>query len=722
MPTPTSFQYSKPEDIPFFNLVQSYNGSGLQTYNPDGSAIARPQSIQGLANSIGINPSTIDWKSIAGSYGISDFSSGSAGEQQLISKLKETATQLGQKQAGEVQTKYGTSSNAPSEKDIAIQDNPNIANEYTQASKNPLQPSNSTTIGAQGGTNTPVSPASGGTSGTGNAAVSNSSSDPHNTVGSVGQGGNSQTQGNTQQNAGISLAGNLQQGSTGNDVKQIQSVLGITSDGIFGPKTSAAVKAFQAAHGLSADGIVGPKTLQAMNAGNRGPSDSSNVMTGAGSAGGTSGAGGGFSSNPISIPSTGNPGIDSLIQLLNNQSPQKSFADIYKETYTSLGIDGMNTDYKNMTDQYTALQDQKNTEKEDINNYPWYTEGVRQQKLNQLDAKYQDKEDNLTSQLKLLETNITNSRADAQFVAGKIADQLDQSQKLNEDVIMKAIDISEKQIEAEASLNKPVVLGENSRLVNPATGKVVASGGNSGGNINVTGVGNVPTVVAPYLQTSSSGINWVDASTLQGTAADKTKIINAAQAAGYKILTNKNQAADISNIADANNKLDTIAEIMTGIDQPDALSRNLYGLGLTKLATLAQTNPQQAAAGSLQSVGLDILKAISGVQGFRGNQTAIQQVTEHLPSIYDTDAVVQQKIGYIRQLMADREKGILGSANSSSPSNSGSSKFDYLAPNITTAGTNAYLPQSAWSKVSGSEKDDLLAYIKSQGYNLLITN
>ena len=170
----------------------------------------------------------------------------------------------------------------------------------------------------------------------------------------------------------------------------------------------------------------------------------------------------------------------------------------------------------------------------------------------------------------------------------------------------------------------------------------------------------VPTIVAPYLNTSNSGVNWVDASTLQGTAAEKTQIVNAAQQAGLKVITNKNQAADLSNISDANNKLDTIGTILSGIAQPSALSRDLYGIGLTWLATKAQSNPQQAAAGALQSVGLDILKAISGVQGFRGNQTAIQQVTEHLPSIYDTTAVVNQKIDYIKQLMNDRERGLLG--------------------------------------------------------------
>jgi hypothetical protein len=56
------------------------------------------------------------------------------------------------------------------------------------------------------------------------------------------------------------LSGWLKIGSTGEAVKYIQSALGITADGQFGPITDKAVKAFQKANGLLVDGIVGPIT------------------------------------------------------------------------------------------------------------------------------------------------------------------------------------------------------------------------------------------------------------------------------------------------------------------------------------------------------------------------------------------------------------------------------------------------------------------------------
>ncbi len=52
----------------------------------------------------------------------------------------------------------------------------------------------------------------------------------------------------------------LKVGSTGEDVKKLQSKLGLAADGKFGPGTEKAVKDWQKANGLTADGIVGNGT------------------------------------------------------------------------------------------------------------------------------------------------------------------------------------------------------------------------------------------------------------------------------------------------------------------------------------------------------------------------------------------------------------------------------------------------------------------------------
>ena len=56
----------------------------------------------------------------------------------------------------------------------------------------------------------------------------------------------------------------LKVGSKGASVKTLQTKLGVTADGDFGPKTKAAVVAFQKKHGLVADGVVGASTWAAL--------------------------------------------------------------------------------------------------------------------------------------------------------------------------------------------------------------------------------------------------------------------------------------------------------------------------------------------------------------------------------------------------------------------------------------------------------------------------
>lgn len=52
----------------------------------------------------------------------------------------------------------------------------------------------------------------------------------------------------------------LRRGDRGSAVAQLQRLLMIKDDGIFGPKSDAEVRDFQTAHGLTRDGIVGQNT------------------------------------------------------------------------------------------------------------------------------------------------------------------------------------------------------------------------------------------------------------------------------------------------------------------------------------------------------------------------------------------------------------------------------------------------------------------------------
>jgi hypothetical protein len=59
----------------------------------------------------------------------------------------------------------------------------------------------------------------------------------------------------------------LRRGSQGDLVKQVQGILKLNADGIFGGATEAAIRSFQRAHNMIPDGIVGPKTWLALDQG-----------------------------------------------------------------------------------------------------------------------------------------------------------------------------------------------------------------------------------------------------------------------------------------------------------------------------------------------------------------------------------------------------------------------------------------------------------------------
>jgi peptidoglycan hydrolase-like protein with peptidoglycan-binding domain len=56
-----------------------------------------------------------------------------------------------------------------------------------------------------------------------------------------------------------------QSGSTGDKVSQIQTIVGVPADGIYGPQTEAAVRQWQSNLQLTADGVWGPLTEEATN-------------------------------------------------------------------------------------------------------------------------------------------------------------------------------------------------------------------------------------------------------------------------------------------------------------------------------------------------------------------------------------------------------------------------------------------------------------------------
>lgn len=232
----------------------------------------------------------------------------------------------------------------------------------------------------------------------------------------------------------------LQPGNTGPAVSQLQDYLisqGLmtaeqkaTGPGIYGPATTAAVAALQQKLGVdntSGPGYFGPKTQAAI----------SQSSTGA-------------STNPSGITTNNNSSISASTS--NTANPADPYAGMdpvakqvamYTQAYNSLGLSDIKTQYEKTMKDEADLQNELADKIADVNNNPWYSEGVRTTEITKLQNKYQTKLDILTNTATLMdslykqgqaqvETIVSGAQADI-AAANKLAqDQLDATAKLAE--------------------------------------------------------------------------------------------------------------------------------------------------------------------------------------------------------------------------------------------------------------------------------------------------
>lgn len=176
---------------------------------------------------------------------------------------------------------------------------------------------------------------------------------------------------------------------------------------------------------------------------------------------------------------------------------------------------------------------------------------------------------------------------------------------------------------------------------------------------------NAPASIAPYVSFSSNGVKYVDLSSFKGTPTEANQAVNDAQAAGYKVITNKNTALDVQNITDANTKLDSMKTAFDNITQGNAAERDSYGAAFTWAAKALQTDPNVVGSSVYEDAALDILKAMSGVQGFRGGASMVNKVQSTFPTATDTKASADAKIAVLKQLIGDRETALVGKPSAS---------------------------------------------------------
>lgn len=113
------------------------------------------------------------------------------------------------------------------------------------------------------------------------------------------------------------------------------------------------------------------------------------------------------------------------------QTP-KDFQQLYADAYAALGLANVKTQFENYNKQLLDLNNEKADKIVVIKNNPWYSEGVKNQELNNLDEKYQLRISNLQGFLTLSNALYQEGLQQAQFLTtGQYNQQQDQLAQKN---------------------------------------------------------------------------------------------------------------------------------------------------------------------------------------------------------------------------------------------------------------------------------------------------
>lgn len=200
---------------------------------------------------------------------------------------------------------------------------------------------------------------------------------------------------------------------------------------------------------------------------------------------------------------------------------------------------------------------------------------------------------------------------------------------------------------------------------------------------------NKPLDIAPDVQTTISGKQYVDGSLY--TAEQRDKAHGAANEQGIPMIS-KEQANAIQEIDNARANQRDIQNQIKDLLPKDATGRPIVALE-NKLSKFFQTNDQVAAYNSWRTAAIQTLRATAGSKGLRINQAEIAQAIENdIPKLTDTLGTAQQKLKNINTLLDNAENSILVRDRSAAPS--------------TTIGVTVQTPAGAFTFPTQKAADD----------------
>lgn len=275
---------------------------------------------------------------------------------------------------------------------------------------------------------------------------------------------------------------NLQPGAQGPEVKQLQDWLVsqgymtpeqvATGPGIYGPQTTAALAKWQMDHGVdnsSGVGFYGPRTMSAIS------SQVAPAQTGLGGIasqaeqiqqqlntlaqaekGGLSindntsvAEAEAFNSSPVGSY-LNNLGItaDSSWSDSFKTQPITSVQTLFDQIYKNSGLSELKGQIEAYNKKIQDYDDELFDKTQEVNDNPWYTEGIRQKKIAQLQEKYENKKANYVAALNRAQGLYDSGREDARWAVSQTIAQYNADRNFQQGQLEFAISRSEKAQEA----------------------------------------------------------------------------------------------------------------------------------------------------------------------------------------------------------------------------------------------------------------------------------
>jgi len=231
----------------------------------------------------------------------------------------------------------------------------------------------------------------------------------------------------------------------------------------------------------------------------------------------TGGTMGGSTQNTGSTNNIGSTGASDPYAGLD---PIQKQVKMYTDAASALGLPTIKQQYQSMLDKQKELTDEMNKKISDVNNNPWYSEGIRVKEIQKIQDKYKTDLETYSNLATLYDSLYKQGQAQVEkIVSGAEAD------------VKAANDLAQKQLDAATALakdNQVVSIGGNEVLVNKSTGKTIAVLGPSS-------TPKTPTSTAKGSQTSAQFV----ANTLKTQGLDYQTVIQSIPAGRVGVIDNK---------------------------------------------------------------------------------------------------------------------------------------------------------------------------------------